>query len=74
MSNATAALMSLRPLRFLAASLALALAGCATPVLKESVDMPGRFAATPGPAQEPEAAWWDSYGDPVLSGLIRRAA
>ena len=23
---------------------------------------------------EPEAAWWQSYGDPVLTDLIRRAA
>ena len=23
---------------------------------------------------EPEIAWWESYGDPVLSDLIRRAA
>jgi outer membrane protein TolC len=23
---------------------------------------------------EPESAWWEAYGDPVLSDLIRRAA
>ncbi len=58
----------------LAASLALALVGCATPVLKPSVEVPDRFAATQAVDQEPETAWWDSYGDPVLSSLIRRAA
>src|ERR1700687_5700922 len=58
----------------LAALLAFALVGCATPVLKPSVDVPDRFAATQAVDQEPETAWWDSYGDPVLSTLIRRAA
>ena len=58
----------------LAALLAFALVGCATPVLKPSVDVPDRFAATQAVDQEPETAWWDSYGDPVLSSLIRRAA
>ena len=58
----------------LAASLAFALTGCATPVLQPSVDVPGRFAAAPASNGEPEAAWWDSYGDPVLSDLVRRAA
>ena len=58
----------------LAASLALALAGCATPVLKPSVDVPGRFAAAPASDSEPEVAWWEGYKDPVLADLIRRAA
>jgi outer membrane protein, multidrug efflux system len=58
----------------LAAVLALALAGCATPVLKPSVDVPGGFAAASASEAEPEVAWWESYGDPVLSDLIRRAA
>ncbi|MBB5462434.1 efflux transporter outer membrane subunit [Paraburkholderia sp. Cpub6] len=58
----------------LAVSLALALASCATPVMQASIDVPGRFAAAPASAAEPEAAWWDSYGDPVLSDLVRRAA
>jgi len=57
----------------LAASLALALVGCATPVMHASVDVPDRFAA-PASDSEPEVAWWDGYGDPVLSDLIRRAA
>jgi outer membrane protein, multidrug efflux system len=58
----------------LVASLALALAGCATPVLQPSVKVPDRFASAPASSQEPEAAWWKSYGDPVLTDLIRRAA
>ena len=58
----------------LAASLAFALVGCATPVLKPSVDMPPRFAAAATADAEVEAAWWNSYGDPVLSDLVRRAA
>ena len=58
----------------LAALLAFALVGCATPVLQPSVDVPGRFAAAPASDSEPEVAWWDSYGDPVLSDLVRRAA
>ena len=58
----------------LAASLAFALVGCATPVLKPSVDVPPRFAAAATTDVDIEAAWWDSYGDPVLSDLVRRAA
>ena len=58
----------------IAASLSLALVGCATPVLQSSVEVPGRFAEAPESDVEPEAPWWDSYGDPVLSSLIRRAA
>jgi multidrug efflux system outer membrane protein len=58
----------------LAASLAFALVGCATPVLKPAVDVPTRYAAAPATVDEPAAAWWDSYGDPALSDLVRRAA
>lgn len=58
----------------LAVSLALALTSCATPVMQASVDVPGKFAAAPASYDEPELAWWDSYGDPVLSNLVRRAA
>ena len=58
----------------LAASLAFALVGCATPVLKPSVDVPPRFAAAATTDAEVEAAWWDSYGDAALSDLVRRAA
>jgi len=70
---------ALRPARRLPAALvagaaALVLAGCSTAVLAPKVDVPDRFAAAaPGPI-EPEAAWWDSYGDPVLADLVRRAA
>ena len=74
MSNPANASIPFRHLRVLAASLALALAGCATPVLKPSLDMPDRFAAATASADEPEVAWWEGYGDPVLSDLIRRAA
>jgi len=60
----------------------LALVACSTPVARQSVEVPKKFAATTaadkqGPTSsegEPEAAWWESFGDPVLTGLIRRAA
>ncbi len=58
----------------LATSLAFVLMGCTTPVLHPSVEVPARFAAAPTTNDEPEAAWWDSFADPVLSGLVRRAA
>jgi NodT family efflux transporter outer membrane factor (OMF) lipoprotein len=74
MSTPATATIPFRHLRALAAALALAFAGCATPVLKPSLDMPDRFAAAPASGSEPEVAWWDSYGDPVLSDLVRRAA
>jgi outer membrane protein TolC len=63
-----------RRLHFLAASLALALAACATPVLKPSLDVPDRFAGATISSEEPEVAWWEGFNDPVLSDLIRRAA
>lgn len=63
----------------LAASIALGLAGCATQALHPTVEIPAQFAAAaaaaaPADQQEPELAWWDSFGDPVLSQLVRRAA
>jgi len=58
----------------MAASVALGLSGCSTPVLKSSVDVPPRYAMASPTTTEPEIAWWESYGDPVLSELIRRAA
>jgi NodT family efflux transporter outer membrane factor (OMF) lipoprotein len=58
----------------LAATLVLGLAGCSTPVLQSSVGLPAQFAAAPASAPEPEVAWWEGYGDPVLTDLIRRAA
>jgi outer membrane protein, multidrug efflux system len=54
--------------------LALALAACSTPVLQPKVEVPGQFAATADSMDEPELAWWESYADPILSELIRRAA
>src|SRR4051812_21203252 len=56
------------------ATFALSLAGCAVPRAQSSVEIPGQFASTAEPQAEPEVAWWDSFGDPVLSRLVRRAA
>ena len=58
----------------LAASLVLALGGCATPMLDSTVPMPDQFAAAPASETASEVAWWEAYGDPVLSDLLRRAA
>jgi NodT family efflux transporter outer membrane factor (OMF) lipoprotein len=58
----------------LALPLALWLAGCSTPVLQSTVEVPKGYAAAGASQSEPEVAWWESYGDPVLTGLIRRAA
>jgi multidrug efflux system outer membrane protein len=74
MFTSTTPSMPFRHLRLLAASLALALAGCATPVLKPSVDVPAQFAAATTHTDEPEVAWWEGFQDPVLTDLIRRAA
>ena len=57
----------------LAVSLAIAAAGCSTPVLRPTLDVPQKFAQA-APQDEPDAVWWDSFHDPVLSGLIRKAA
>jgi len=65
---------SAQPRALLAGLLALALVGCATPVAAPSVDIPAQFTAASSAQAEPEVAWWDSYGDPMLSDLIRRAA
>ncbi|MCP1444771.1 NodT family efflux transporter outer membrane factor (OMF) lipoprotein [Pseudomonas sp. GGS8] len=58
----------------LATSIALALGGCSTPVVKPSVELPSNFAASTASEMEPEAAWWEVYHDPVLTDLVRRAA
>ena len=52
------------------------LAGCATPMLRSTVDVPDRFveASAEEVVAQPEVAWWHSYGDPVLTDLIERAA
>ena len=57
-----------------AMSLAVALTGCSTPALKPTVKVPVEYAAAPTDKVEPEVAWWEKYGDPVLSDLVRRAA
>nr|WP_223486973.1 TolC family protein [Pseudomonas sp. A-RE-19] len=58
----------------LATSIALALGGCSTPVVKPSVELPSNFAASTASEMEPETAWWEVYHDPVLTDLVRRAA
>jgi NodT family efflux transporter outer membrane factor (OMF) lipoprotein len=55
-------------------AVSLALAACSTPVLQQKVDVAGQFAATADSKEKPELAWWEAYGDPVLTDLIRRAA
>ena len=57
----------------LSASLVLSLGGCATPMLDSTVAVPDQFAAAPASETASEVAWWESYGDPVLSDLVRRA-
>lgn len=56
------------------AALALVFTGCSTPVLKPAVDVPANFAASTTTETEPEAAWWDSFNDPVLTKLVHLAA
>jgi len=56
------------------ASIALVFAGCSTPVATPSLDVPARFASTATSEMDPEAAWWESFHDPVLTDLVRRAA
>src|SRR5262249_10812134 len=58
----------------LATNLALGLGACSAPVMKPAVEVPEKFVAAAASEQEPEVAWWESYGDPVLSDLTRRAA
>jgi NodT family efflux transporter outer membrane factor (OMF) lipoprotein len=58
----------------LSALLVLGLGGCATPMLNSTIAVPDQFAAAPSSEIAAEVAWWESYGDPVLSDLIRRAA
>lgn len=56
-----------------AASVALLLAGCATPVAQPAVELPKAFAAAPSSAGQVDTAWWQSFGDPVLTDLVQRA-
>ena len=71
MSNPAAASIPLCHLRVLAASLALALAGCATPVLKPSLDCLTDSWQRRPPQTSPR---WrgGKLKDPVLADLIRR--
>lgn len=57
----------------LATSFALVLTGCSTEVAKPSVELPAKFAASTASEMEPEAAWWETFNDPVLTDLVRRA-
>ena len=43
-------------------------------MLKSSFEPPEQFAAAPASEEQADTAWWESYDDPVLSELIRRAA
>jgi NodT family efflux transporter outer membrane factor (OMF) lipoprotein len=58
----------------LAASIALVFTGCSTPVMKPSLHVPAKFAASTASEIEPEAAWWESFHDPVLTRLVQLAA
>jgi NodT family efflux transporter outer membrane factor (OMF) lipoprotein len=59
----------------IAAVITFLFSGCSTPVVQVTVDLPTRFAAADNAAEiEPEAAWWESFHDPVLTDLVRRAA
>jgi len=59
----------------LSASLVLGLGGCATPMLNSTVSVPDQFAAAAAATETAsEVAWWERYGDPVLSDLVRVAA
>ena len=58
----------------IAAALAIGLAGCNTPVLQPSLDVPSKFTAASAADDQPEMAWWESYGDPMLTDLLRHAA
>jgi multidrug efflux system outer membrane protein len=58
----------------LAASIALVFTGCSTPVMKPALDVQTTFAASSASEMEPEAAWWETFHDPVLSNLVQRAA
>jgi outer membrane protein, multidrug efflux system len=57
-----------------AASIALVLSGCSTQALHPEVPVPASFTAGASADMETQAAWWESFNDPVLAGLVRRAA
>src|SRR6478609_4818796 len=47
----------------IASAVFVLLAGCSAPVLAPDVTVPDHFAAAGAQDVEPEAAWWESYGD-----------
>ena len=53
--------------------LLLASGGC-TPFLQPAVDVPEHFTEAAPSETAPEVAWWERFGDPVLTELIHRAA
>lgn len=57
----------------LAAAIALVSTGCSTPAAHPAIDVPAQFAASTPSDVEPEAAWWETFHDPVLTDLVRRA-
>lgn len=54
--------------------LAAAVGACTTPIARSSITTPDRYAAASTRAAESDTAWWERFGDPVLSGLMQRAA
>jgi multidrug efflux system outer membrane protein len=52
----------------------LALAACATPVLRQEVELPVQFAGGGTSDAPADVAWWERFRDPVLSELVQRAA
>ncbi|MEJ8824919.1 TolC family protein [Variovorax humicola] len=58
----------------LAASITLMFTGCSTPPAHPTIEVPAQFAASPPSDIEPETAWWETFHDPVLTDLVRRAA
>jgi outer membrane protein, multidrug efflux system len=58
----------------LLSGVAALIAGCETPVLRSEVDVPESFAAAAQTEAAPDVAWWEGFGDPVLTDLIQRAA
>ena len=52
----------------------LTIGGCATPRVESAVAIPAQFTAATFGEEIADAGWWDSFGDPVLSQLVRRAA
>jgi NodT family efflux transporter outer membrane factor (OMF) lipoprotein len=58
----------------IAAAVVLVLTGCATQEARPAVEVSKAFAADAGEASQPEVAWWESFHDPVLGELVRRAA